>query len=119
MPTNLQMNRFYQMHDAMAGGYLPDTQHIYTTKKGAKEAARDQVAHNYRGDDNLKVLGNAEDGYEIIRKDGPFGEELHRVVNICGPMSAEEMGFDSLAHLIRHQEWGWMKGATKILNEEE
>ena len=113
--TNLAQNRFYRMHDAMAGGYLPDTQHIYTTKKAAKEAARDQVAHNYRGEDKHKVMGNDEDGYEIIRKDGPFGEELHRVVDIHGPMSAEEMGYDSLAHLIREQEWEWRKGATQAI----
>jgi len=119
MPTNLEQNRFYQMHDAMAGAYLPDTQFVCTTKKQARQLARDQVRHNYRGDDSLKVLGNAEDGYEIIRKDGPHGGHLHRVVDIHGPMSAEEMGYDSLAHLIRHNEWEWRKGATKILNEEE
>jgi hypothetical protein len=115
MPTNLAQNRFYQMHDAMAGGYLPDTQFVCTTKKAAKELARDQIAHNYRGDDNLKVLGNAEDGYEIVRKDGPFGEELHRVVDIHGPMTAEEMGYDDVAHLIEDKGWAWMKGASKHL----
>lgn len=116
--TNLERNRFYQMHDAMAGGYMPDVQRIFTTKEAAKEAARDRVREEYRGRDNLKVFGNAEDGYEIVRKDGPFGEELHRVVTLHGPMRAEEMGFDSLEHLIDHQGWGWRKGAAAILTEE-
>jgi len=115
MPTNLEMNRFYQMHDAMAGGYLPDMQMVFTTKKQARRAARDHVEHEYRGDDNLKVLGNPEDGYEIVRKDGPFGEELHRVVDVHGPMTAEEMGYDDLEHCIRHNEMEHMKGAKRVL----
>ena len=97
--TNLEANRFYQLHDAMAGGYMPDVQRIFTTYKAAKEAARDWVREEYRDRDDRRVFGTPEGGYAIFRTDGPFGTELHRTVTIHGPMTAEEMGYDNLAHL--------------------
>jgi len=110
--TNIERNRFYQVIVGMPG-CIPSQQLIFTTKKQAKRAAREEAAQ-YR--QNATVYGSAEDGLYQVDLDRTRESGTDRYIEIVGPMTAEEMGYDDLEHCIRHNELEHMNGAQRVLS---
>jgi len=109
--TNIERNRFYQVIMGQPG-CLPSRQTIYTTKKQAKREAR---AHAARYRKYATVYGSAEDGFYQIDLARTRASGADRYIEIVGPMTAEEMGYDDLEHCIRHNELEHMDGAQHVL----
>jgi len=110
--TNIERNRFYQVIMGQPG-CLPSRQTIYTTKKQAKRAARKEAALCRM---NATVYGSAQGGKYQIDLDRTRASGTDRYIEIVGPMTAEEMGYDDLEHCIQHNELEYMDGAQRVLS---
>lgn len=90
--SNVMKNRFYQLQDAQIG-CLCDTQMIMTRIDEARDALRDHV-DGYRDQDNVEVERESRDRY-VIKRNG----YIMRTCEVVGPLTAEDMGYDSPRHL--------------------
>lgn len=79
------MAKHYHVIAGLAGGYLPNTNDVFTTKRDATRYALDLI-ERYR-DDGERVVGNARTGYWAARESAAVPGAFWDYVEVSLPCS--------------------------------
>ena len=98
-----QANQFWQVQDC-SGGSLPDHQAVFQDRESAADYARSHV-ENYKKEGWKATRFRNVDGslrrFQIYRESKGEGPGTYRSIDVVGPMTYEEMGYDSMEDCLR------------------